>query len=554
MILADDRRSSFSRLREKVALASASAGLLTLLAATLALAAFVAAAPVSAGGIWRRGEVADPGSLDPHKTSTVVEANILDELYEGLLARDAHGILGPGVAQRWDVSADKRVYTFHLRPDARWSNGAHVTADDFVYSLRRLMDPKTGAQYASVLYDLQNARAVNAGQMPVEKLGVRAIDPLTLEITLAHPAAYLLAQLTHMTALPVYRPSVERWGDGFARAGRMVTNGAFMLKSYMPNDRLVLVKNPYFHDAAQVALDGEIILPLDDRSAALRRFMGGEIDSYDDVPVDQVAWVRAHLGAAFKVAPDLGTYFYALDCRHPPFDDARVRQALAMVIDREFLARTIWGGIMLPGTSFVPPGIASYGAPATEAWASESPFQREDEAKALMKAAGYGPDHPLHITLRFNQSENNKATAIATADMWRVLGVITEFIVSDATSYYAFIESGQPYDAVRRGWFADYPDAQNYLFLAEADNPLNTPHFKEPGYDALMRQAEIEPDAAKRSAILHKAETMLLAAGPYVPLLNFQAPNLVSPKLHGWYTNIMDHHPGRYITKDEPAG
>ncbi len=512
------------------------------------------ATPAVAGGIWRRGELADPGSLDPHKASTSIEAHILDELYEGLLSRDAHAKLGPGVAARWDISDDKKTYTFHLRPDARWSNGAQVTADDFVYSLRRLMDPKTGAQYASILYDVANARAVNRGAMPLEKLGVRAIDPVTLEITLEHPAAYLLAQLTHTTGMPVYRPNVEQWGSAFARAGRMVTNGAFVLKSYMPNDRLVLVKNPYFHDAAQVALDGEIILPMEDHSAALRRFIAGEIDSYDDVPVDQIAWVRARLGDAFKVAPDLGTYFYALDTRHPPFDDIRVRQALAMVVDREFLAKTIWGGTMLPGYSFVPPGMPSYGVPSQEAWAGESQFEREDKAKALMKAAGHDAAHPLHVTLRFNQNENNKATAIAVADMWKVLGVTTEFIVTDATTYYAFMESGAPFDAIRRGWFADYPDAQNYLFLAEADNQLNTAHYKDPAYDALMRQAETEPDAAKRTAILHQAETMLLASGAYLPLTIFQSPNLVSPKLHGWYTNFMSVHPGRYVSKDEPAG
>ena len=521
-----------------------------------ALAGALLAGPALAGGVWRRGETADPGSLDPHKTSTVIEGHILDELYEGLLTRDAHGILGPGVAASWDVSADKRVYTFHLRPDARWSNGAPVTADDFVYSFRRLMDPRTGAQYASILYTLRNARGVNHGDRPLEALGVRAIDPATLEMTLEHPAAYFLAQMTHLTALPVYRPSVERWGSAFARAGRMVTNGPFELKSYTPNDRLVLVKNPYFHDAAKVTLDGEEILPMEDRSAALRRFMAGEIDSYDDVPVDQIAWVRAHLGAAFRVAPELGSYFYALDTRAKPFDDPRVRQALAMVVDRAFLADTIWGGAMLPGYSFVPPGMPSYGAPSTVAWKDESPFQREDEAKALMKAAGYGPDHPLHLTFRYNQSENHKTTAIAVADMWKVLGVTTEFIVTDATTHYAFLESGQRYDIIRSGWFADYPDAQNYLFLADSTNTgLNYAHFKDPAYDALMRQAEVEPGPAKRSAILHQAESMLLAAMPYMPLMIYEQPNLVSPKLRGWYPNFMDHHPGRYISKDAgPAG
>jgi peptide/nickel transport system substrate-binding protein/oligopeptide transport system substrate-binding protein len=506
----------------------------------------------NAGGIWRRGETADPGSLDPHKTSTIVEGHILDELYEGLTVFDGEGQLKPGVASRWDVNADRSVYTFHLRPDARWSNGAPVTADDFVFSFRRLMDPKTGGQYANILYTLKNAEAVNRGDMPLEKLGVRALDPATLELTLEHPTPYILQQLTHLTALPVYRPAVERWGDGFARAGRMIGNGAFILRSYTPNDSLVLAKNPFFHDAAHVALDGEIILPLDDQSAALRRFMAGEIDSYDSVPIDQIGFIRSRLSADLRVAPYLATYYYAFDTRHKPFDDVRVRQALSMVIDREFLAGTIWGGTMAPAYSFVPPGIPSYGAPATLSWKDQSPFEREAAAQALMAAAGYGPDHPLHLTFRYNQSENHKATAVAIADMWKAaLGVTTTFIVSDATSHFAFLQSNQPFDIVRSGWFADYPDAQNYLFLAEGDNPgLNYSHFANPAYDALMRAAASEPDQVKRRDILHRAETLLLAQSPFLPLMVYQAPNLVWPKVHGWSTNALDHHPGRYVSID----
>ena len=528
-----------------------SVGWIRLLAQMVALSLALLTPPARAGGVWLRGETGDPGSLDPHKVSTSVEAHILDELYEGLTIYDDHAVLRPGVAERWDVSSDKLTYTFHLRRDARWSNGAPLTAEDFVYSFRRLMDPKTGAGYASILYTLKNARGVNIGGMPIEALGVRAVDPSTLEVTLEHPAPYFLDQLTHFTALPVYRPSVERWGMGFARAGRMVTDGPFTLKSYTPNDRLVLEKNPAFHAAADVKLDGEIILPIEDRSAALRRFMGGELDSYNEIPIDQVAYIRAHLGDAFKLTPSLGTYYYAFDTRQKPFNDERVRQALAMVVDRDFLARVIWGGTALPSVSFVPPIIPSYGAPATVAWKDESQFEREDRAKTLMKAAGYGPEHPLHLTLRFNQSENHRATAIAIADMWKVLGVTTEFIVTDATSYYAFLSSGQPYDVIRTSWFADFPDAQNYLFLAEADNRgLNYTHFSDPAYDRLMRAAEAEPDAVKRSTILHQAERLLLAALPYIPLLDYESPNLVSPKLHGWVTNYLDHHPGRYISKD----
>ena len=505
----------------------------------------------SAAGTWIRGETGDPGSLDPHKTSTSVETHILDELYEGLTVYDGRGQLQPGVAARWDVSPDGLTYTFHLRPDALWSNGAPVTADDFVYSFRRLMDPRTGAGYANILYTVRNARGVNTGGVPLERLGIRAEDAATLVITLEHPAATFLDQLTHFTAMPVYRPSVERWGDAFARAGRMVGNGAFVLKDYVPGDRLVLVKNTHFHDAARVSLDGEVIVPIEDRSAGLRRFMAGEIDSYNEIPIDQAAFIRSHLGSAFKLTPSLGTYYYAFDTTHPPFDDVRVRQALAMVVDRAFLAHVIWSGTALPSTSFVPPGIPGYGAPTAATWANESQFRREDEAEALMAAAGFGPGHPLHLTFRTNQSENNQATAVAIADMWRVLGVTTTFIVTDATTHYAFLGSGQPYDVVRSGWFADFPDAQNYLFLGESDNKgLNYAHFHDPAYDALMRRAEVESDAGKREAILHQAEAMLLVQMPYLPLLSYEAPNLLSPKIGGWISNILDHHPGREISKE----
>lgn len=506
--------------------------------------------PANADAIWRRGESMEPGSLDPHKATTVTEQHVLDELYEGLVVYDGKAQLQPGVARSWDVSADKLTYTFHLRSDARWSDGSPVTADDFAFALRRLMDPKTGAQYASILYTLKNARAVNVGGMPLEQLGVRSLDPMTLELTLEHPAAYLLAQLTHFTALPLHRPSLARWGLSFTRAGHLVSNGAFTLKDYVPNDRLVLKKNPYFHDAAAVRLDGEIIFPMEDHSAALRRVIAGEIDSYPDVPIDQIRYVRAHLTGEFKVAPNLGSYFYAFDTRHPPFSDPRVRNALAMVIDREFLARTIWGGTMLPGYSFVPPGIPGYGAPSTMTWKNESPFVREDEARRLMAQAGYGPGHPLRLTFRYNQSENHKSTAIAVADMWRALGVEVSFIVTDANTHYAFLASGQPYDVIRSSWWADFPDAQNFLFLGESDNKgLNYAHFTNATYDALMRAAQVEPDTGKRSKILHQAESLMIAQQPYLTLMTYEAPDLVSKKLQGWSPNFIDHHPGRYVWK-----
>jgi oligopeptide transport system substrate-binding protein len=518
--------------------------------ALVSLAADAAASEIRPPQIWYRGASADPGSLDPHKTSTVIEADVLTELYEGLVTRDRLGEIIPGVADTWSFNADKTVYTFHLRPDARWSNGDPVLAQDFVFAFRRLMKPQTGAQYANILYTLKNAEKVNKGALPVDDLGVRALDDERLELTLERPVPYLLEQLTHFTALPLHRQTVEHFGDAFARAGNMVSNGPFMLKDFMPNDRLVLAKNPYYHGAGEVTLEAEIFIPFEDRAAALRRFIAGEIQSYDDVPVDQIAFVRARLGDEFKCFPSLASYYYAFDTRHPPFNDARVRRALSMVIDREFLARRIWGGTMEASYSFVPPGIESYGLPSVVAWKTEDPFMREDEAKRLLQEAGFGPGGKrLEVEIRFNTSENHKATAVAIADMWQVLGVDVRLLQSDATSHYAFLYSKAPFDVARSGWFADFADAQNFLFLGESDNKsLNVANFSAPAFDALMREAAQAAEPATRIALLHKAEAMLLEEQPYLVLLSFQSRNLVSKKLRGWESNVINIHPGRFIS------
>ena len=376
------------------------------------------------------------------------------------------------------------------------------------------------------------------------------MDDTTLEIALEQPAPYFISQLAHMTAKPLHRKSIEAFGSDFVRPGHMVTNGPFMLKEFTPNDRLVLAKNPYYYDAAHVALDAEIFYSLEDRSAALRRFMAGEIQSYDDVPVEQIGFVRAHLADAFKVTPNLGSYFYAFDTRHKPFDDRRVRQALSMAIDREFLAERIWGGTMDPGYSFVPPGIASYGAPETVAWKDIDPFEREDEAKRLLAEAGFGPGgQKLAVEIRFNNSENHRATAVAIADMWKAVGVETRLLATDATTHYAFLREKPTFDIARSGWFADYPDAQNFLFLGQSDNQaLNAASFTNKSYDRLMHEAQVEGLPERRRAILREAEALLLDEQPYLVILTYKSRNLVSPKLKGWEDNVLDNHPGRYIS------
>lgn len=519
--------------------------------AILALGGLLATVGLAAADtVYNRGNPGDPETLDPQKTSTVPESDILLDLFEGLVTYDAKANLVPGVAESWSQNADATVYTFKLRGDAKWSNGQPVTAGDFVFSFRRLMNPETGAKYANILYTLKNGEKVNKGQAPVEELGVVAKDDRTLEITLEYPAPYFIAQLAHQTGLPINPGAVGKYGKDFVRPENWVSNGPYMLKSFVPNDRLVAVKNPYYRDAANVKIDQVNWFPVEDRAAALRRFMAGELDSYNDAPADQIKYIRETLKDRFKVGPYLGTLYYVFNSTKPPFDDVRVRQALSMVIDREFLAEQIWGGTMLPGYSFVPPGIGNYAEPAYVDWKDLSPIDREDKAKALLKAAGYGPGgKTLHIELRYNTSENHKATAIAIADFWKPLNVEVSLVNSDIKTHYALLRDKGDYDVARAGWIADYSDPQNFLFLGLSDNKgLNYANYSNPEFDALMAKATRQTDLAARAETLHQAEAIFVRDEAFMPLLYYSAKNLVSDRLQGFEQNVLDRHLTRYLS------
>jgi oligopeptide transport system substrate-binding protein len=485
--------------------------------------------------VYRRGEPGEPGTLDPQKTQTVVEADIVSDLFEGLLTYDSEGRLVPGVALSWTISDDGLVYTFDLR-DEVWSNGEALTAEDFVYSFRRLLDPATAAPYASLFAVIRGG-------------GVRALGPRRLEIALEKPTPYFLGLLAHQTAVPLHRGSVEAGGPGFTKPGALVSNGAYVLEAYTPGDRLTLVRNPRFHDAASVAVAREDILPLEDRAAAVRRFEAGEIESYADAPADGIAYLQKRFPDELHLSASLGVYYYAFNCRKPPFDDPRVRRALSMTIDREFLAQTIWGGAMAPAYALTPPGVEGVGAVISD-FAALAPIDAETEALKLMRQAGFGPGgKPLNVEIRFNTSETHQTSAIAIADMWRPLNVTVSFVNADSKTHFAYLRDGGDFDVARAGWLADYPDAQNFLALGRSDNAaLNYSHWSNEEYDSLLAQAEGARGPQARAELLTRAEAILLAQAPLAPLMFPQSKNLVSKRVGGWKPNALDRHLTRYLT------
>jgi oligopeptide transport system substrate-binding protein len=498
--------------------------------------------------VYRRGEPGEPGTLDPQQTQTVVEADIVYDLFEGLLTYDAEGKLVPGVALGWTASADGLTYDFDLRAES-WSNGDPLTADDFVFSFRRLIDPATAAPYANLFHVIKNGDAVARGRVAPDALGVRALGAHRLEITLERPTPYFLGLLAHQTAAPLDRAALEKYGREFSRAGKLVSNGAYRLVAYAPNDRLVLERNPNFHDAGSVAIAREEILPLEDRAAAVRRFEADEIDSYSDLPSDQIAFLKERFPGELHLSASLGTYYYAFNTKHPPFDDARVRRALSMTIDREFLAQTIWGGSMLPAYSLIPPGIP--GAKASEPdFADLAPIDAEAEAIKLLGEAGYGPHgKTLDVEIRYNSSENHEATAIAVADMWRPLNVTVSFVNTDAKTHFAYLRDHGDFSIARAGWLADYADAQNFLELCESGNDaLNYSRWSNRDYDALLKKAEGERDAGLRADLLGRAEAILNREQPLAPLMYLETKNLVSKRIGGWRANTLDRHLTRYLS------
>ncbi len=517
-------------------------------AACAAALLLASTALASAQSVLYRGNDTDPATLDHHRTSTVSEGNLIRDLYEGLVTHDASGMVIPAVAESWEISDDGLVYTFKLRPDAKWSNGDPVTAGDFLFAFQRIMDPATAAGYASVLFNILNAEDVAGGNMAIEELGVAAPDDQTLVITLGNPTPYFLELLTHQTGKPLHRASVEAHGDQFTRPGNLVTNGAYMLESFTPNDRIVMQKNPNFWDAANVSIDTINWLPFEDRSACLRRFEAGEVHICSDVPAEQMTYMKENLAGSLRIAPYLGTYYLPVKVEKEKLADPRVRQAISMVIDRDFIADQVWQSTMIPAYSFVPPGISNYVAePPMLSYAADDLLDREDAALALLAEAGVDPA-TLQIELRYNSSENHKNTMAAIADMLKNIGITASLTEMEGAGYFNYLREGGDFDIVRAGWIGDYNDPQNFLFLFESGVSFNYPRWSNEEYDSKLRAAAETTDLAARAAILAEAEQIFLANVPAIPILYYSSRALVSDKVSGWEDNILDNHATRWLS------
>ncbi len=516
------------------------------------IGALALSAPLFAGPLQAQtldiGVMGELASFDTSQVSGGVwESQVLMDVYEGLVKKAPDGEVLPGMATEWAVSEDGKTYTFHLRDGARWSDGEPVTAEDFVFGWQHLLAPENASKYAYMLYPVVNAEAVNTGKKPLEALGVESLDDgRTFKVTLNAPTPYFIQLLTHYTAYPAPEHAVEEYGDDWVKLDNIVTNGAFTPEEWVSQSRITVAKNPEYYDADEVALDTVNYYTTEDRNAGVSRFRAGELDILREYSSSQYGWLKENLPDATHMTPYLGTYYYVLNQREGrPTADPRVREALNLAVRRNVISKQIMAGTFLPSLSFVPKGTQHYDV--QEMTLGDDMDERMARAKRLLEDAGYGPDNPLHLRLRYNTTDEHKKIAVAVAAMWRPLGVEVEMINSEATVHYQTIQQGD-FDVARAGWIADYNDAENFLTLLHTGVGNNYGAYSNPAFDKLMDQAATTLDADKREALLEQAEQLAMDDHALIPMLYYVARNLVNPELQGWEDNVSDDHPSRWVS------
>lgn len=503
----------------------------------------------TARNIVHRAGTDDATTLDPHKVGFPGETTIMSDLFVGLTTLDARARPIPGAAESWTVTPDGMSWTFRMRSDLKWSDGSPLTARDFEYSLRRAVTPATAFPYAGRLFAIRNARAISTGRAAVETLGVRAVDPRTLVITLEHPAPYLPEVLASF-GMPVPRAVVEKYGAEWIRPGRIVTNGPFVLAEWRPNAFIRLRRNPNFYDAKNVPADEVMHYPVTQATTAIRRYQAGELDFVLTVPPDQVERARREFGDQLKVDQGLGVEVIAFNVNSGVTRDARVRRALSMALEREALARNVLGDARLAAYSFVAPGATNYPVEVRADFAAWPAERRRAEARRLLADAGYGPGNPLRIRLAFPANDVNRRVAVVIDAMWRSIGVRPELQAKEQRALSADVARGE-FDAVRALWLAGHSDALAFLERLDgstAGTTMNQSGYRSARFDELLARAVAEVDLDRRAALLRQAEQLALADQPVAPLYFFVGRRLVAPRLQGWEHNPRGIHVSRYMS------
>lgn len=500
-----------------------------------------------AGRVLNFSNLAEPEYLDPGLASGNVEFNLVLALFEGLIEldpKDLHPI--PAVAERWTISPDGKVYTFTLRKNALWTDGHPVTAHDFLYSWERALNPKTASKYAFALYHIKNGEAYNKGKVSDPKqLGLKVIDDFTFEVILENPTPFFLNLMGYATFRPVPKWVAEKFGNNWTLPENIVTNGPFKLATWIPQKEIGVLKNPNYWDQANVKLAGIRFYPVDDKETALKMYASGQLDIDWELPATKKQALMAH--PDFIGAPFLATYFYKINVTKDVLKNPKMRQALAMAIDRKTLCDEYLKKTEMASSSLVPEGIKGYTpAPGFD-------FNPE-EAKRLLAEAGFSnPSLIPPITIHYNTDDLHKMVAQVVQQMWKKYLGIQVNLLNEEWKSYLKTQNTLNYEVSRAGWIGDYADPNTFLDMFTTNSTINQTGWSQAKYDALIAQASKTMDPKERFKTLREAEALILKEAPVIPIYTYKKMMLVKPYVKGFYPNIQDLHPFKFVYLEETA-
>jgi oligopeptide transport system substrate-binding protein len=495
------------------------------------------------------GNGTEPQDLDPHTITGDIEHSIVMSLIEGLITEapdDLHPV--PGVAETWDISPDGTIYTFHFRHNARWSNGEPVTAQDFAGSFERMLLPELAAEYSYMLFPMKNAEAFNKGELKdFSQVGAKVLDEHTLQITLHSATPYFLSLLTHNSWFPVHLPTVKKFGGIADRSnrwtlpGNFVGNGAFRLKEWKLNGYVLVEKSPTYWDSANVRLNKIYFYPTENIDAEERAFRAGMLHITKDVPQTKIEVYKRDHPELIRCEPILTTYYYRFNVTKPPLNDKRVRQALAMSIDRDLIVKKVTRGGQVPAYNLTPPGIAGYVATAKI-------VNDLAHAKQLLAEAGYpdGKNFP-EVSILFNTHEGHKAVAEALQAMWMKNLNIKVALRNEEWKVFLKTTQNLDYQISRMAWGGDYVDPNSFLDLMVTDGGNNETGWSNKEYDRLITEASRTGDMKKRFALFQQAEAILVDEVPIMPIYFYTRPTLIRPSVKNFFPTVLDLHPWKYV-------
>jgi oligopeptide transport system substrate-binding protein len=497
--------------------------------------------------ILRRGLPGEPRTLDPQLADDTFSFPVLRDLYEGLTAEDRNGQIVPGAAESWTVDKTGTIYTFLLRPNAKWSDGDRTVATEFVQGLRRAVDPQTASGSSALLAIIKGASDIIAGRKKVTELGVAAISESTVQVELEHPAPFVLQILSQPIAAPVHIHANGNSGVPVSADTTKVSNGAYTLVSRILGSFIELARNPNYWDASRVSIERVRYVNAESEATELREYVAGQLDMTSTIPAPDLDRITHKFGAEIQTAQILGTLYLGLNVSKPPLRDNRdLRQALSMAVDRDLISEYVRVGVV-PAYTFVAKGISEYKPPAYP-WSEWTRERQLAYAQTLFARSGYSEKKPLHLTLYFNSGESIQRIMIAIAASWKQnLGVTTDLVSDEFRVFLAGRKDRSRWDVARLGWYADYNDPASFLEVFSKNSNQNDPSYMSLEFNDLIDAARVEPDPVKRILFLQRSEEVLLNDFPIIPVYFYTARRLVKPYLGGAEITPLDHTYSKHL-------